>query len=121
MKEVDADLYEFLKNNETGLYRNKDKIIAYVIIDFDEDKLNNFIEIIGVDYFSEGGIDCKIHDKYISIDLNDIIEEWCGQNLSNYKNCFRIDDWDEYKEDILRKEKTVEEFCEEFLNKLYNN
>jgi hypothetical protein len=113
MKEVDIDLYDFLKNNETGLYICNNELVVYICIDFRD--VQTFINIIGANFFSEGGFDCKIHDGYISIELNEIIEEWYGQNLSSYKNCFGVDDWEEYENDILRKEKTVEEFCEEFL------
>lgn len=113
MREVDPDLYDFLKNNETGLYTCNNEVVAYVCIDFRD--IQTFINIIGADFFSEGGIDCKTHDGYISIELNEFIEDGLGQKLSSYKNCFGVDDWKEYANDILRKEKTVEEFCEEFL------
>lgn len=104
MKEVNAELYEFLKNHETGLSQDcKTNIItAYVLIDFCD--IQDFIDAIGVYWFDEGGLDCKLLNGYIGIDINDIIEAE-GHNLSSYKNCFEKHDWDCFKEEIEEMER----------------
>lgn len=88
---VDAELYDFLKVNETGLFRRKDEVIAYVHVNFFE--LDDFVKMIGADYFSEGGIEVQLMENSVCVELNDIIEAF-GQEISDYMNCFG--EWDEY-------------------------
>lgn len=100
MGKVNPDLYEFLKENETGLYTqefHKDKTVyAYVHIDFCD--LSSFVEIIG-EYHFEGGIKVHMLKETIAVELNDIIESE-GDYLSDYKNCFDEDDWKHYEDQI---------------------
>ncbi|OMD66888.1 hypothetical protein [Paenibacillus odorifer] len=100
MSEVDADLYDFLKGNETGLYRKKDEVLSYVLVDFD--RLSKFVEVVGEGCFDESGVDVVMKNNYVAIELNSFIEGF-GHYLSSYKNCF--DEWDEYKSEILEMEK----------------
>ena len=102
-KEVDADLYEFLKENETGMYMDETKVIAYVLIPFES--LNEFVGIVGAGYFDDGGKDCTLIATYISVSLNEIIEEGYEQYLHSYKRCFDEDVWNDYEPDILNSEK----------------
>jgi hypothetical protein len=96
-KNVNSELYEFLKKCETGLYKGKNEIIAYIHIDFD--RLKEFTEIIGSYWFDEGGMKVTMFTDSICVEINDIIEGH-GQYLSAYKNCFNTYDWEEYKEKI---------------------
>lgn len=101
-REVDADLYDFLKECELGLYKKNDEVIAFVHIDFN--KLKRFVDIVGYSYFTDdGGIKVIMQDDDVCIDLNDIFER-NGHNISNYKNCFYEDDYRQYKEEILKME-----------------
>jgi hypothetical protein len=96
-KTVNPDLYDFLKEYETGLYISKKSIYvtAYVHIPFYA--LEDFIKVVGEYHFEEGGIDVKIMTNTICIDLNDIIES-LDQDLKDYKNCFNESDWNNYEE-----------------------
>lgn len=93
--EVIAELYDFLKENETGLYKNykTDEVIGYVHISFYD--LKNFVDIVGEDEFVEGGINVQMFNNSICVEINDIIEGY-GHELSDYKNCFDESDWDYY-------------------------
>lgn len=82
--EVDANLYEFLRENETGLMRNEHGLVFYVHVYFHD--LDTFREIVGPYPFDEGGINVLMFDETICIDLNDIIEGQ-GHKITSYKNC----------------------------------
>jgi hypothetical protein len=90
---VDADLYDFLKVNETGLFKEKksQEVRAYVHIDFID--LDKFVKIVGTGRFDEGGIEVRMFDKTICVELNEIFED-DGLDISDYKNCFG--EYDEY-------------------------
>jgi len=100
MAEVDADLYEFLKENETGLYRKNGEVLSYVLVDFD--RLTQFVQVVGEHCFDESGVDVIMRNSYIVIELDGFIEGY-GHYLSSYKNCF--EEWDEYESDVLEMEK----------------
>jgi len=101
-KEVNAELFVFLMNNETGLYGKGDKeVIAYVHIDFSD--LREFIEIVGEYYFAEGGMEVTLLSSTVAVDLNEIIEN-DGHYLSAYKKCFDEDDWEHYEKRIVEME-----------------
>ncbi|MCM3273797.1 hypothetical protein [Paenibacillus elgii] len=105
--EVNADLYDFLKEHETGLFTkefHKNKtVFAYVHVHFSD--LSEFVDIVGSDYFSEGNVDVTMLEHTIAIELNDIIEG-DGHYLSSYKKCFDEDDWRCYEEKIKEMEET---------------
>lgn len=82
MKEVNADLFKIMTENECHLYMKNKTVIAWVPINFHD--LTNFIYAVGADWFSEGGIDVKLLDCYVAIDLNEIIEGE-GHLLSSYE------------------------------------
>lgn len=94
---VNVDLYEFLKSHETGLYKEDFLVTAYVHVDFYD--LDKFVEIVGEDWFAEGGIQVQMFARTICVELNDIIEGE-GNCLSDYKNCFNKHDWNEYSDAI---------------------
>lgn len=100
MGEVNANLYDFLKENETGLYREKGIVKSYVLVDFDD--LSKFVEVVGYGWFDENGMDVVMRRNYIAIELDDFIEG-DGHYLSSYKNCFG--EWEEYKSEVLKMEK----------------
>lgn len=95
MAKVNADLYEFLQNTaqETGMWKENEKVIAYVHIQFDY--LAEFSQIVGCGVFDEGGIDVKMFSDTICIELNDIFE-WDDNEILDYKNCFSTDDIEKY-------------------------
>jgi len=104
MGNVDSGLYDFLKENETGLYRSnekytKDKIIAIVHVYFSD--LEDFIEIVGEYSFEEEGIEVTMFADRICVGLNDIIEA-NDQSLVDYKKCFDKDNWNNYEVQIMR-------------------
>jgi len=107
MKEVNAELYQFLKDNETGLYMDQyGEAIAYVHIHFSD--LDDFTKIVGAGTFDDGGLDITMFKTTICVELNDIIEAE-GHNLSSYKACFNKDDWEDCEEAILKYEKEYED------------
>ena len=95
--EVNAKLYDFLLNNETGLYQEGKNIIPFVHIDFCD--LAEFVEVVGSYRFEEGGMDAKMFDSTICVELTDIIESE-GHYLSDYKSCFNEYTWRPYAEQI---------------------
>lgn len=103
MKEVDADLYEFLRENDTGIYQDSrtGQIVVYVHVYFCD--LKDFIRIIGNEWFQESGIDVSLYESTIAIELNSIIESF-EHDLSSYENCFCKIDWAKYKEKIMAME-----------------
>ena len=106
MKEVEADLYEFLRDKEVHIYpENNDEYIMSTWIPFDE--IKDFINIVGAGYFADdGGVDVKLQSDGIYIELNDFIEG-LDQNISSYSYC--IDNWDTYKNGILKLEQKRED------------
>jgi hypothetical protein len=101
LKLVDADLYEFLRNNETGLYTKnyeKDKTV-YTYVHVWHFDLSDFVKIVGSSPFDEGGLEVRMFENTIAIELNDIIEN-DGHELLAYRNCFDEDDWKRYEEQI---------------------
>ncbi|WP_263708035.1 hypothetical protein [Shouchella tritolerans] len=93
--QVNAELYEFLAENETGLYQKGDKVIAYVHVYFFD--LDDFVKIVGPHPFDEGGMEVHLFENTAAIELNDIIENE-GHYLSSYKKCF--DEYGDYEKDI---------------------
>lgn len=102
-KTVNPDLYDFLKDRECGLYQQSEtEIIAYVFIEFDD--LDEFQSIVGRSYFSDdGGVECKLQEGHIWIEINDIVE-YSGQYISSYQKCFREEDWKRCEKYILEME-----------------
>ena len=94
-KKVDADLYDFLMNNECHLFRDDfhSGIDAWVSVSFW--KLEEFVEMIGDCHFDECGLKVTMKKDYIGVELRDIIE-LMGDELESYKKCFDEDEWDSY-------------------------
>jgi len=88
--EVDANLYEFLRANETGITKDNYGLVFYVYVTFYQ--LDEFVEVIGEHHFEEGGMNVLMFDDTLCIDLKDIIEG-AGHKITSYKKCF---------EDVLR-------------------
>jgi len=103
--EVNAKLYDFLLKNDTGLYQSGENIIPFVHIDFCD--LAEFVEIVGIYQFEEGGIEVQMFDSTICIELTDIIESE-GHYLSDYKSCFDVYTWRPYAEQIKEMERREE-------------
>lgn len=99
---VDANLYEFLRENENHLYIDDEEVTAWAAINFYS--IANFTTAVGGDCFTEG-IDCTLKDGYIAVDLKEIIVDWFGQNLSDYKKCFPESEWVQYGDELLKQEK----------------
>ena len=96
-REVNVDLYEFMKENETGLFKRNNDVIAYVHIYFFN--LDDFVKIVGEDWFDEGGREVQMFNNTICIELNDVIEG-DGHKLSSYEGCFDKCTWRDYKKEI---------------------
>ena len=102
---VNADLYDFLKENEMHLYtenfdRNK-TVYGMVIVHFYD--MKRFAEIVGEFPFEEEGLNIVMKKDYVCITINDIIEGH-DQYLSSYKNCFEEDEWKHYEDRIKEME-----------------
>lgn len=85
MANIYANLYDFLKENETVLAMSNKEITAYVFIDFCD--LERFSEIVGPSVFDDGGVEAVIKDRYVVVTLNDIFEHY-DSSILDYENCF---------------------------------
>jgi len=101
MKNVNPELYDFLKENETGLYSDIrfGEVIAFVHIHFSD--LDSFVRIVGDGHFDEGGSEVIMFTNTICIEVNDIIES-LGHSLYDYKFCFDVDSWNEHEVEIRK-------------------
>lgn len=89
------ELYEFLKEEvECGIqYKYETKSIeCWVWLDFCQ--LKEFVDLVGNNYFYEGGVECNLQETRIAIDLNDIIE-YQGDDIFSYKSIFQERDYEE--------------------------
>jgi hypothetical protein len=101
MKEVDADLYEFLQEHETTIYKEDNQLVVAVFVYFFE--LDDFVKAVGKWYFDDGGIEVHMMNKYFCIPITDCIEGY-GHNISSYRKCFADDVWIIYEKEILEME-----------------
>ena len=73
---MELDLYKFFYENNIEYYYNNNEII--VLLDIDQ--IDNFIKIIGEDWFEEGGMEVTLHaspyKNYIGFDITDILENY---------------------------------------------
>ena len=95
--EVNAELYEFLRENETGMFTKNGDIVTYVHIDFSD--IDDFITIVGSYYFDEGGAHTRLFEGSLCIELDDIFEG-AGHSALNYKNCFDEDVVKRYEKEL---------------------
>lgn len=97
MAKVNADLYDFLQNNETGMFydNTRKEMVAYVHVSFSD--LEDFTSVIGYYWFDEGGREVKLFKDTVCVDIQDIFES-DGNCILDYKNCFSEDDLENYKE-----------------------
>lgn len=104
MAKVNVDLYEFLKETsmENGLYYDHQtkEMIAYTHIYFWN--LEDFVKIIGDYWFEEGGLDVKMFDDTICVDLNGIFES-DDNCILDYKNCFNESDIEQWREELEKQ------------------
>lgn len=101
MSEVDANLYEFLRENETGFVKEEYGIVLYVHVPFYV--LDDFVKIVGEHHFEEGGVDVLMFDETICFELNDVIEG-VGHKITSYKNCFDEFEYKRYEKELLEGE-----------------
>ncbi|WP_425203773.1 hypothetical protein [Priestia megaterium] len=98
--DVNADLYDFLKENETGIFMQNGQLTAYVHVYFSD--LDDFIKIIGDHWFDESPLEVNLCKNTVAIDLNDIFESY-GHYILSYKNCFEESDINHYKEKLEKE------------------
>ena len=100
--EVDARLYEIMKENETGLHMDRNRnVVAYIHLSFYD--IKEFVDCVGSGHFDEGGLEVRLFKDSLCVEINDIIES-NGHNLSSYKKCFDEDTWDQLEWRILEIE-----------------
>jgi hypothetical protein len=105
-KKVDVALYNFLKENECHLYRERGTVNAFVVVNFK--RMSEFVETVGEYHFEEHGIRVTMKKDYICIELNDIIDS-LDDDLESYKDCFDEDEWEDMENPYIT----------EFYNKEY--
>lgn len=88
------ELYEFLKERECHLFRENDEMQAWVVVPFY--LLSDFVKVVGNTYFDEGGMDIKMFEDYLAIDLNYIFEAEC-EFIYEYRKCFEEDEFKKYE------------------------
>lgn len=101
MKNVNPELYDFLKENETGLCIDwrLQEVIAYVHVYFSD--LSDFIRIVGNECFDDGGEEVLMFGNTICIEINNIISD-LNHSLCDYEGCFEKDVWKEHKDLIIK-------------------
>ena len=89
---VNANLYEFMKNNELSIYQSyKDsEIISFIRVNFFD--LEEFINIFPENSFDENMLHAQIGKYDICFDLIEVME-YFGHEIKDYYKCF-----DNYKE-----------------------
>lgn len=98
---VNADLYQFLKDNECHISKNGEEVTAIVFVAFGD--LADFVEIVGDWHFADGDFKAVMKESAICIPIIDIIYD-SGHDLSAYKNCFPDDEWEDVEAEILEME-----------------
>ena len=88
-------LYHFLMENECHLFRANGKIKAWVCVNFRD--LDDFIEILGVNFFDESGLEVTMFHDYLAVTIDDLIDGY-GEELNEYKECFDKSEWEDYFE-----------------------
>lgn len=94
---VDVTLYEFLKNHETGLYAEKSNVVAYVHIPFTD--IEEFVETVGSYHFDEGGVETRLFENTLCVELNDVFDG-LAQPILNYASCFESSDVKHYDKEL---------------------
>ena len=102
MAKVNPNLYDFLINKtmETGMFYDRDRkiMVAYAHIYFFY--LEDFVKLLGSSYFDEAGMNCILFNNTICMELQDIFESE-DNTILDYKNCFKEDDIENFKEYLL--------------------
>lgn len=103
MAEFDADLYEFLKENEICMWGEKGILKFGVHVCFSD--IKEFIEIVGHHILDDGGIETHLNnDTTLFIPLEDTFQD-CNYLIEHYKHCFKEEDLKNFKEEIIRFER----------------
>jgi hypothetical protein len=89
---VEPELYNFLQERECHLYKEKGEIHSWVAVYFDD--LEEFAKIVDTND-GDGGLDVKMFNNYIAIELNDTFES-LDQTIHDYKNCFPENEYEDY-------------------------
>lgn len=98
MAEFNAELYEFLKENETHMWTEKNNLLFGVRVYFSQ--LKDFIHIIGSGHMDDGGIETTLNDdSTLYVPLEDVFDN-DGLSIHDYRFCFSEDDIKLYAEHI---------------------
>jgi DNA polymerase III sliding clamp (beta) subunit (PCNA family) len=89
---AEIKLYEFLRERECHLYKEKNEIRSWVAVDFDD--LKEFAKVVDTND-GDGGLDVKMFNDYIAIELNDTFES-LDMKIQDYEKCFPEDEYKEY-------------------------
>lgn len=106
--EFNIELYEFLKENEICMWRERHKNDTYSIrfgvhVYFWD--IKEFIKIVGNCCLDDGGIECNLNnDSTLFIPLEEIFMN-SGLRIIDYGNCFDDCDLRDYKDEILKFDK----------------
>lgn len=91
-------LYEFLKERENHLFQEKNELRAWTCIPLH--RIEDFTRLLGPTYFDEGGIEVKLFDNYIAVDLNEIFETE-EEYFWEYRACFEAEEVEKYRTQLL--------------------
>lgn len=100
---MDKELFEVLNKCECHLSLNaNNELLAWACIrPYD---IKEFCNALGKFMFDDGGIECRLLDGYIAVNLVDIFE-YLDEKCSDYSICFDDWDWSNYKDKVLECEK----------------
>lgn len=87
-------LYEFMKERECHLFEDEEGINACIIIYFCD--LEDFAEIVGSNAFDDGGMEVRMFEDYVAIDVRWIFESE-EEFLYEYRACFEEDEFERYQ------------------------
>lgn len=105
---VNIDLYKILEDGEVKANTENGEAVLYALINFYN--LRDFTELMGENYFCEGGIDVELHDGYIAIRIDEIIEEIFDNEIESYREAigeYEYNEYIEYKKDIEKTKQDI--------------
>jgi hypothetical protein len=90
---INKNLYSFIKNGETGLFKKDNEVTAYILIQYE--KLQDFAYLVGKEVLRKDAYKAEFTDCYVVVYLNDLLVDM-GYELSDFKDCFDVEKWKYY-------------------------
>lgn len=95
-----VELYEFLKDRECSLYKKGEDVRMWTAIPFY--LLEDFANILGYTHFDDGGLDIKMFEWGVAVELNEIFESEC-EFIYEYRKCFEEEEFKKYEAELFEE------------------